>query len=242
MKIKLVASSLLSTALLGCAVSSAPVTTDHAGAPSSQPVHAGHSHERRDSFAVLSSVVTGNQHFMSASAIHPHQDIQRRKTLAGGQQPGAIVLSCSDSRVPPELIFDQGLGDLFVVRSAGEIADKVAVASIEYAVEHLGSSLIVVLGHESCGAVKAALNTPEGKSAGSENLDHLVNAIKPHIKDAAPAPHDKQLYVPVRANVDGVADDLMRQSEIISHGVSSGKVRIVRGIYRLESGKVDFWH
>lgn len=195
-----------------------------------------------DPFVALSSLTLGNDHFMSALLHHPNQEIQRRKEIASGQHPKAIILSCSDSRVPPELIFDQGLGDLFVVRNAGEVPDKTALASIEYAIEHLGSRLIVVMGHESCGAVKAAISTPKGKSAGSDNLDYLVNQIRPHLEDTPVVLHDTLLNGPVRSHVDGVAVDLLRHSEIISHAATSGKIRIIRAVYRLNSGKVDFWH
>jgi carbonic anhydrase len=100
----------------------------------------------------LARLVEGNKRFVEMKLTHPEQDIACRTTLAKGQQPFAVILGCSDSRVPPEVIFDQGLGDLFVVRVAGNVADDIGIASIEYAVEHLGSRLIVVLGHERCGA------------------------------------------------------------------------------------------
>src|SRR5207237_5372942 len=103
----------------------------------------------------LSRLVAGNQRFVAHKPTHPHEDLARRHDLAGSQHPFAVVLSCSDSRLPPELVFDQGLGDLFVIRVAGNITDAAVIGSIEYAVEHLHAPLIVVLGHEKCGAVTA---------------------------------------------------------------------------------------
>src|SRR5215218_7417660 len=106
----------------------------------------------------LKAIMEGNARFVAAKAAYPHQTVEQRTSVAGGQHPIAVVLSCSDSRVPPELVFDQGLGDLFVVRVAGNVADDAVIASIEYAVEHLGPTLVVVLGHEKCGAVAATLD------------------------------------------------------------------------------------
>ena len=175
----------------------------------------------------------------------------RRKELVAHQDPKVIVLSCSDSRVPPEHIFGKGLGDLFTVRVAGNILGAATVASLEYAAEHLGASLLVVMGHESCGAVKAALTTERGDSAGSLDLDSLVSSIQGNLDRAAELPgrgmasvyhaEDKKLRQAVIGNVDVVAADLMKRSKIIRHRVETGKLKIVRAIYSLESGKVDFW-
>ena len=120
---------------------------EHADAPKVSPADA------------LARLKAGNQRFVAGKLQHPHQDSKRRAELAKGQQPFAIVLGCADSRTSPEVLFDQGLGDLFVVRVAGNVLDDHALASIEYAVEHLGAQLIVVLGHQRCGAVQAAKDT-----------------------------------------------------------------------------------
>lgn len=114
----------------------------------------------------------GNRRFATGQAIHPHQDAARREEVRPGQRPFAAILSCSDSRVPPEVIFDWGVGDLFVVRTAGHGVDDVALGSIEYAVEHLGVPLLVVLGHTRCGAVTAALH-------GDEAPGHIAAVIRP---------------------------------------------------------------
>ena len=164
------------------------------------------------------------------------KDIQR---LSQGQKPHTIVLSCSDSRVPPEIVFDQRLGELFVVRTAGQSLDANVLGSIEYAVEHLGARLIVVMGHTSCGAVKAALATKDGGSAGTNNLDKLVSDIHPRVKafDAKGSPTLKEESW---ANAQGVAGDLLSRSSLIKGKVGAGDVLVRTALYDLGSGKVDF--
>lgn len=192
---------------------------------------------------ILKILQEGNEKFATGKSSRSHQDANRRKELTSGQQPKAIILSCSDSRVPPEHVFDQGLGDIFTIRVAGNVLGAASVASIEYAVEHLGSKLIVVMGHESCGAVKAALGTPASESAGSPDLDNLLSAIRPGLEsqDRSIASKDKMLRKPVISNVNFVADRLMTRSKIVRKHVESGQVKIARGIYSLETGKVEFW-
>lgn len=188
-------------------------------------------------------LVEGNSRFVSGKMTHVRQDADRRAALTGGQKPHTIILSCSDSRVPPELIFDQGLGDLFIVRVAGNIYGNASVASIEYAVEHLGSKLILVLGHDSCGAVKAAISTPIGESAGTQDLDTLISIIQgnidPYSKDALK--EDPTVRKPVIANADSVARTLVTRSKVIRKAVEEGSVKIIKGIYSLDKGAVEFW-
>jgi carbonic anhydrase len=199
--------------------------------------------------AAYSTIVRGNERFVMGMTKGEHRDIDRRRALASAQHPHTIVLSCSDSRVPPELIFDQGLGDLFTIRVAGNVLGSAQVASIEYAVEHLGSKLIVVMGHESCGAVKAALAAKgeHGKtaSAGSTDLDWLVSSIQPNLAGrgiaSVDSSTDPKLRKPVMANVDAVTDQLLLRSKILSHAMEKGQLKVVRGIYSLDTGKVDFW-
>lgn len=193
--------------------------------------------------AALKMLQEGNQRFIEGKVKHPDQELPRRKELASGQKPAAIILSCSDSRVPPELVFDQGLGDLFVIRVAGNIVDSAGMATIEYAVEHLGTRLIVVMGHESCGAVKAALTTPRGQSAGSPDLDILVSTIQPALGESDPASttQDKTIRKPVIRNVDAVADHLLLRSKILREANEKGTLKITRAIYSLGTGKVEFW-
>ncbi len=163
-----------------------------------------------------------------------------RMALVGGQQPHAIVVSCSDSRVPPELLFDQKLGEIFVVRTAGQILDLNSLGSIEYAVLHLGSRLIVVMGHESCGAVKAALLTMGGADAGSPALNALVHDIQPRIREFASKPQSPGLVTESWANVKGVAQDLIERSQIIRDRVAKGELQIHTALYHLGSGQAEF--
>jgi carbonic anhydrase len=164
-----------------------------------------------------------------------------RKRLASGQQPHAIVLSCSDSRVPPELVFDQALGEIFVIRVAGEALDSSVIASVEYAVEHLGSKLIVVMGHTQCGAVKAAVAAKAGVSSGSPDLDKLIASIQPHLKTTMRSPASENFEVEGALNADGVARDLVRRSAIIREKVEKSGLIVKPAVYNLESGKVEFY-
>jgi carbonic anhydrase len=163
-----------------------------------------------------------------------------RTRLVPGQKPHSIVLSCSDSRVPPEVVFDQKLGEIFVVRTAGESLDASTIASIEYALEHLGSNLIVVMGHESCGAVKAALATLDGSDAGSPWLNKLVQDLHPHLKSFKGKPVSEGALVEGWANLSGVAKDLVDRSQIVRDAVNSGEVKIQTALYHLGSGIVEF--
>lgn len=180
-----------------------------------------------DPATALSRLRKGNERVVSGKAMHPHQSKSDRAALANVQKPFAVVVSCSDSRVPPELVFDQGLGDLFVIRVAGEVVDAPSLGSIEYAVTHLGPLLIVVLGHERCGAVKATI---EGGTA-SSNVQSLTSAIQPAVDSVAGMKGD-QLDLAVRANVVRV----VRQ---IQTAASYSKVTVVGMYYDLDTGKVE---
>lgn len=163
-----------------------------------------------------------------------------RARLVSMQKPHSIVLACSDSRVPPEIVFDQKLGEIFVARSIGESLDSSTIASIEYAISHLGSRLIVVMGHENCGAVKMAVSSAPGASSGSPALDQVAASLKPHLKDMTEADHSLNWVNETAANARGVAADLMARSNLIRESVQSGKVQIKVAIYHLHSGVVDF--
>lgn len=181
----------------------------------------------------------GNKRFMKG---HLRKDGQSRKDIdrvAKGQSPHAIVLSCSDSRVPPEVVFDQKLGEIFVVRTAGEALDNMAIGSIEYAVEHLGARLILVMGHSSCGAVNAAIKTLNGGDAGSPALNAMVADIQPRVRDLA-ANASPDGFAQSFANAKGVAGDLVKRSAILQKAVESGKVTITSSLYNLDSGEVVF--
>lgn len=180
----------------------------------------------------------GNERFVKDRALADNISPEKRKQLKEkGQKPFAVILTCSDSRVPPEIIFDQGLGDLFVVRVAGNIIDSVVMGSIEYAVEHLHSSLIVVLGHEKCGAVTAAVDG--GEMPGS--IPAICQRIKPVVTKARKNVTDKeQLVVKV---IEGNVEEnvaLLQNNKLLKEIVELGKLKIVGGVYHLESGEVNF--
>jgi carbonic anhydrase len=179
--------------------------------------------------------MAGNQRFVEGKA-NPRDLIRRRGSLAKSQHPKVIVLACSDSRVSPELLFDQNLGDLFVVRSAGNIADAIGVGSIEYAVEHLGSGVLVVLGHTQCGAVKAACSSEKMPTA---NLQAIVDTIAPAVSQAGKtAKGDALLEAAIRNNVHQSAKDVLAASELLRHFVSDGKLTVLEAEYQLDTGKV----
>jgi carbonic anhydrase len=193
--------------------------------------------------AVLDGLREGNQRFIEGKLTHPHQEPADRAALAASQKPKVIVLSCSDSRVPPEVVFDQGLGDLFVIRVAGNVAEPSGIASIEYAVSHFHPKLLMVMGHDYCGAVTAAVKTPVGQSAGSPNLDHLVSQIQKNlaVEHIALNSKDPALHTEAMANVDAVSLDLLERSTIVRQAVDQGQLKLVHAVYELGSGNVDFW-
>ncbi len=193
--------------------------------------------------AALQDLKEGNKRFFSNQATHFHMDDQTLAVHQEGQSPDAIVLSCSDSRVPPERIFDQDMGELFTIRVAGNILNEDVIASIEYAVSNLGSRLIVIMGHDSCGAIQEALNGLPSEEAGSPSLSHLIREIRSNLgfvisKDAASSDLTPQFAV--QKNVSAVAAELLNRSKIVQEAVNGGQVKIVRSIYSLGSGKVDF--
>lgn len=186
----------------------------------------------------LKKLLEGNRRFVGSVFFHPGALPERRTELAKGQQPFAIVLGCADSRVPPELVFDQGLGDLFVIRVAGNVPSPHVLGSIEYAVEHLGSSVIVVLGHERCGAVSAAVDG--GALPGS--IGSLATAIKPavdEIRIQRPTSADAMVDLCVRNNVLHVTRNILRQSPIVTQFVQAGRLRVQGARYDLDTGVVE---
>lgn len=190
---------------------------------------------------VITDLKAGNQRFAKGEAKHPAQDASARTSLLNSQAPKAIVLSCSDSRVPPEILFDKGIGEIFVVRNAGNIADYTTVASIEYAIEHLGSKVLVVMGHDSCGAVKATLGAKKGKSLGSPSLDQMAKMIEGNFVFSKGFSRDPLNPTgAIKANVRGVVVSLMKQSPIIREFVEKNELMIVQSHYHFDSGEVEF--
>ena len=185
--------------------------------------------------AILAQLKAGNERHAQHKYQHPHETLARQMELIGSQHPEAEILSCSDSRVPPEIIFDQGLGDLFVVRVAGNVASDTEIGSLEYGAEHLHIPLLVVLGHESCGAVTAAAGAgePEG------HIVTLVDLIKPAVEKSRGLTGDL-ISNSVKANVQMVVQKLRSSTPILSKLVAEGKLKIVGGVYSLETGKVTW--
>lgn len=187
----------------------------------------------------LTLLKEGNARFSQGKPARPNQDEARRiNTADNGQKPFAAVLSCSDSRVPVELLFDRGVGDVFVVRVAGNVAGVDQVGSIEYAVEHLGVPLIVVLGHNKCGAVSAAVDGHEAHG----NIRAIVEKIAPVVAQTRKAnpdmPLNKLVDACILANVKHVTHYLSANSAIIKHAVESGAVKIVGANYDIRTGRV----
>ena len=181
----------------------------------------------------LARLMEGNQRYVRHKEQHPDASLARRKELEIGQHPFAVILSCADSRVPPELLFDQGLGDMFVIRVAGNVLDDVVLGSIEYAVEHLNTRLIVVLGHEKCGAVSAAV---EGGNAPG-HLRAVLQAIQPSV-DATRNEPGERVHNCVVANVRRVASQIYASDPVLKEAVQKNGLKIVAADYALDTGKV----
>ena len=187
----------------------------------------------------IARLKSGNARFVANPESALPITIERRSALATGQTPFAAVLSCADSRVPPEVVFHTGLGDLFVVRAAGHVADRSILASLEYGVEHLHIPLVVVMGHESCGAVKAAAETPATTSLGP-NLDYMLKAIRPAVKATSAAPDAVRMRAAILKNVEDSINDLMTNSQILRHMAETGKLGFVGAFYELGTGRAHF--
>jgi len=184
----------------------------------------------------LARLMSGNARYAEGFAGHPNGDAPRRVAVAQTQRPFAVILACADSRVAPELIFDQGLGDLFVVREAGNVVDDHALGSIEYAVEHLHAPLIVVLGHERCGAIAAARDTAAAHAHAEGHIESLVAAIRPAVEATA----GQDAEATCRANVRNVVKALRASDPILGHAADGGKLEVVGAYYDLDTGTVTF--
>jgi carbonic anhydrase len=187
------------------------------------------------SATVLAVLKAGNQRHVSAHYSHPHETAAYRQELSAGQHPQASILTCADSRVAPEIIFDQGLGDLFDVRVAGNVAGDDEIASLEYAAEHLHTPVIVVMGHQKCGAVSAAVEG--GEAAG--HLSSIITPISAAVSKAKKLQGDL-VENSVRINVENVVEELRTSKPVLSELVSQGKLTIVGAVYSLDTGKVTW--
>jgi carbonic anhydrase len=184
---------------------------------------------------VWANLMAGNSRFV-AGKTKAYPLISLRQKLASAQSPDVIILSCSDSRVSPELTFDQSLGDIFVVRIAGNVADPAALGSIEYAVDHFHSPLLVVLGHQKCGAVIAACS---GEKMPSPNLEAIMNKIDPAVAQAKTySKADDLVESAVKENVHQSAKDVLTNSEIVRHAAKSGKLSVIEAEYQFDTGEV----
>ena len=237
---------VLTAGVLSCKQLACAADPTHADQPALPPAEA------------ISRLKEGNGRYTSGNQQHPHESSEertymatasyenlgmtaaeaatRRAELKTSQHPFAIVLSCSDSRVPPEIVFDQGLGDLFVIRVAGNVIDDQSLGSIEYAVDHLAVRLIVVLGHQRCGAVKAARETIAAKSEAPGHIQSLVTAIQPAVEATAKG----DLKTTVEANVRNVTQALRSSMPILKPKVDSGELKVVGAYYSLDTGAVAF--
>jgi carbonic anhydrase len=182
----------------------------------------------------LARLMEGNKRYTSSHLNHPHESADWRHSLSKAQHPFATILACADSRVPPELLFDAGLGDLFVVRVAGNIASDAVLGSIEYAAEHLGTSVILVMGHESCGAVQAAIGGGEPKT----HIERLTSAIDPAVARAKKEKGDL-IANAVRLNVEMVVEQIRTSKPILADLAAKGRVKVAGAVYDLDSGVVN---
>ena len=186
--------------------------------------------------AALKTLLAGNERFVHGhlTSVTARELTQRRAELVHGQKPFAIVLCCSDSRVGPEIVFDQELGNIFVVRTAGEVLDTAGVGSIEYAVAHLGAPLLVVLGHEHCGAVAAAV--ADAKEPG--NIADIIKAIQPAVAETHGQPGDP-LENAIRANAQAIATRLRSTSPVLAEKVKAGQLTVIAAVLSLKTGQIE---
>jgi len=195
---------------------------------------------RRDPDAILRDLLEGNRRFAGGQAAGPRRKPEDFATLAEGQTPEAIIVSCADSRVSPEILFDQGVGDLFVIRVAGNVvsnAGAIVKGSIEYGVAELNAPLVMVLGHSNCGAVKAAIKHIDANDSLPGAIEGLVALVKPAVQATRTEPGDK-LENAIRANVVTGVTKLRGLPPIIAKGVAAGTVKVVGATYELRTGKV----
>jgi len=189
--------------------------------------------------APLDKLKAGNEKFVSGYPIHPHETLNRIRELKKGQNPFAVIVSCSDSRIPPELIFDQGLGDVFSIRTAGNVIGEYELGSIEYAVEHLHCKLIVVLGHENCGAIQAYATSENEKH--NDHIQNLVSYIASEDEEKIiPDSLRSNIDILVKANITHGVNLLKSSTPVLKPLVDKNEIKIIGAYYDLDSGKVLF--
>jgi carbonic anhydrase len=192
----------------------------------------------------LRRLLAGNRRFLAGRPAHPRQDLRRVRAVSSGQAPLAMSLGCADSRVPPETLFDQGIGDLFDQRVAGHVVDDSVLGSIEYAAEHLGVPLLLVLGHGGCGAVAATVASHRSGQNPGGHVAAIVDAIRPAVEPvlaaADPAtPHEHVMTACELANVGWVMGQIRARSKVVAELESEGRLAVVGAFYHLGSGAVS---
>ena len=197
-------------------------------------------HTENTNLSPLQKLEEGNKRFASGEPTHPDETLERLRELKGGQHPFAVVVSCSDSRVPAELVFDQGLGDIFSIRTAGNVMGDYELGSIEYAVEHLDCKLIVVMGHKGCGAVKAFIDS-KGHYDHEDHIKKIVDYIESEKEEHDLAIEDKlTIENAVNANIQHGVAFLKTAEPILKEFHDQKKITIIGAVYDIETGKVTF--
>ncbi|OGV19966.1 MAG: hypothetical protein A2X47_06395 [Lentisphaerae bacterium GWF2_38_69] len=188
---------------------------------------------------ILDSLLEGNDRFSSGNSIHPHISKERIHLLSDKQNPFVVIIACSDSRVPPEIIFDQGLGDIFVVRTAGNVIGNYELGSVEYAVEHLNCRLVIVLGHERCGAVSAYMDSNGHKH--NNHIDSIIECIgsKELVKNLRGEKGEK-LPAIIRANIEDDVRFLRASEPVLKELMDKNEIEIIGAIYDPLTGKAIF--
>lgn len=192
----------------------------------------------------LERLMEGNKRFVNNASIHPNRCQETKASLISKQTPYAIILSCSDSRVPLEIVFDAGLGDIFAIRTAGHVLSQEVMGSIEYAVVHLGVKLIMILGHDNCGAVHSAVDTYKAKTLDtvSPNLKSILMEIYPAIEKVDENLSEEDFHKEaIRQNVEYQAKDLLKKDAYIADKVKSGEIMVVKANYNLHTSEVEIF-
>lgn len=193
----------------------------------------------------LKRLLEGNERFATDKSIHPNRFEETKNVLLKEQKPFAAILSCSDSRVPIEIIFDAGLGDIFVVRTAGHVLSKEVLGSLEYAIKTLGVKLIMILGHANCGAVKTAVDTYQNKNYNelSENLQSIMNHIYPAIENVKGYRKQEEfLDSAIKSNIDYQVEDLLNKDTYIAEKAKNNEIAVFGAQYSIATGKVEVYH
>jgi carbonic anhydrase len=237
MSSRLVAAALAAVSLL--ATASALGDDAHHEAPSKPPVAAAPATGPTPDEA-LATLRAGNERFKSGKSTHPHVGAKRLVETAAGQHPIATILSCSDSRVPPEVLFDEGIGDVFAIRVVGNVVDTAEMASVEYGVDHLGTALLVVMGETKCGAVTAVATRATVHGHIPALLEHINEAVEATRKRYPSATDTDLVPEATRANVFQSIATLLKESDSVRERVESGKAQLVGALYDVETGNVEW--